>query len=376
MADVNVRALRHVFGMDRRSPVYDGFSLYHYDNAYRDLPPPTGPYPFHLDLQSILGKAAVDAIGAAGKMVFHAVGDTGNLKYGAEAQDSVAAHMVQQIENASGADVPLFFYHLGDVIYFNGEEAKYEPQFYEPYLHYTAPIFAVPGNHDGEVLAGNTPLQGFMENFCAAQPQHTWMAGQSNRTTMIQPNAYWTLKTPLATIIGLYSNVPGQLDKSSTTQQDWLSAELSAAKNDPCVIVVVHHPPYSLDTTHGGYLDIQTALDAAMSASGRIPTAVMTGHVYNYQRFERDMSGLGGGTLTYVIAGAGGFAGYTGLHQLKPATSPAPGVQLVAHNADLPGFLRLTVSTTALTGEYFVVPAPPNHLTGAAQLVDSFAIKL
>ena len=30
-------------------------------------------------------------------------------------------------------------------------EDDYYAQFYEPYAHYDVPIFAIPGNHDGEV---------------------------------------------------------------------------------------------------------------------------------------------------------------------------------------------------------------------------------
>jgi hypothetical protein len=200
------------------------------------------------------------------------------------------------------------------------------------------------------------------------------MAGHSNRTTMTQPNVYWTLKTPLATIIGLYSNVTGQLDQSDTTQVDWLTAELKAAAGDPCVIVTVHHPPYSLDSVHGGHVPIQAALDQAITASGRIPTLILTGHVHNYQRFERDMSSFGGTTLAYVVAGAGGFAGYTSLHQLKPGAVSPDGITMIHSNTDLPGFLRITLTAHNLTGEYFVVPPPPNHLTGPATVDDTFTV--
>ena len=310
------RALRHVFGRDRTSPDIDSFSNFHFDTAFQPLPPPTGPYPFRLDLEDVLGRESSNKVASAGKMVFHCVGDTGNAKYGAEAQDSVAEHMEQQVAKHKGKDdQPLFFYHLGDAVYYNGARDKYDEQFYDPYMHYQPPIMAIPGNHDGATPPpGDYSLQGFVENFCAAQPTHTEMAGHSHRTTMIQPNVYWTFKTPLATIIGLYSNVPGRLDKGSTTQEDWLVAELQAAKNDPCVIVAVHHPPYSLDDTHGSHPPIQASLDRAFTAADKMPTAVFAGHVHNYQRFTRKKNGR---KIPYVVAGAGGFAGYSKLHQLK-----------------------------------------------------------
>src|SRR5262245_61782952 len=175
-ARVDARALRHVFGMDRRSPVTDSFSRFHHRDAFQPLPPPTGDYPFRLDLEDVLDAETVAEIAKRRKLVFHTVGDTGNAKHGAEAQDAIAEHLVRQREQRRGADQPLFFYHLGDVVYYNGERRKYEPQFYDPYLKYTAPIFAIAGNHDGAVPRGDTPLQGFMENFCSPQPVHTWMA--------------------------------------------------------------------------------------------------------------------------------------------------------------------------------------------------------
>jgi len=63
---------------------------------------------------------------------------------------------------------PAFCYHLGDVVYYNGEVPEYWPQFYEPYEHYPLPIVAIPGNHDGELLTRSSiSLEGFHENFLA-----------------------------------------------------------------------------------------------------------------------------------------------------------------------------------------------------------------
>ena len=123
---------------------------------------------------------------------------------------------------------------------------------------------------------------------------------------MVQPNVYWTLTTPVVRIIGLYSNVPGQLDKHDTQQQDWLTTELTAARNERCVIITVHHPPYSLDDTHGGYPVIESVLNQAYASANRIPDLVLTGHVHNYQRFEKSFNGVVR-PLTYAVAGAGNY---------------------------------------------------------------------
>ena len=57
---------------------------------------------------------------------------------------------------------------------------------------------------------------------------------------MIQPNVYWTLDTPLATFIGLYTNVPegGWMDD---TQIAWLENEPKTAPTDKALILAMHH---------------------------------------------------------------------------------------------------------------------------------------
>ena len=114
---------------------------------------------------------------------------------------------------------------------------------YDPYEHYPLPILAIPGNHDGEpVDAGATTLEGFYRNFLAArsaQPTYTDESRDSGRPAMTQPFFYWTLPTPFATFIGLYSNVPehGRLDDQ---QRAWFQGEMAAADKDKALVVAVH----------------------------------------------------------------------------------------------------------------------------------------
>ena len=119
------------------------------------------------------------AIQAAGKISFHAVGDTGAAKVNrfqtaATAlghESAVADAMTKEIANFNG---PAFFFHLGDVIYDFGEAQYYYDQFYEPYRNYPAPILAITGNHDSFIVPGTAvaaqPLKIFMRNFCSAGP--------------------------------------------------------------------------------------------------------------------------------------------------------------------------------------------------------------
>ena len=173
----------------------------------------------------------------------------------------------------------------------------------------------------------------------------------------------------VVTIIGLYSNVEGTLDARGTfEQQRWLEQQLASAKKDKFLIVAVHHPPYSLDKTHGGYLDIVVALDQAMQSTGVIPHAVLSGHVHNTQRFTRRHDGR---EIPYVIDGRGGYANTDRLaHKLQKdpdgdyptapvkaesAHDPNLDLELEYYDQDHAGFLRVSVTKEELTIDSFRV---------------------
>jgi Calcineurin-like phosphoesterase len=316
---------------------------------------------------SLFDPAASAAATAAGKLVFHCVGDTGGI-HGTATEEAIAEAMEQQIKAAAEGSAASFYYNLGDVIYFNGQSTLYKSEFYEPYQYYPKLIFAIPGNHDGDTFVdkGDAPdtepsLYGFMQNFCAAQA----VTVTPYRMTMTQPYCYWTLDAPFVTIIGLYSNVEGSLDaRGRMDQQYFLNTQMAAADPKKKLIVAVHHPPYSLDSVHGGTPDILTAINQATEASGRGPDAVLSGHVHNYQRFSRK---VGTRKIPYVVAGAGGYANDVGsLHKLQPELTTPPvklpyqttvaEVKLEAYEQEQPGFLRITAEAGQITFEYFRVP--------------------
>jgi hypothetical protein len=183
---------------------------------------------------------------------------------------------------------------------------------------------------------------------------------------MTQPYVYWVLDTPVVTIIGLYSNVDGTLDARGTSeQQQWLQEQVAAADKGKPLIIAAHHPPYSLDTVHGGYPDIELALDRTIQATGRIPTAVLSGHVHSYQRFERTLDGT---KIPYIVAGAGGYANRPGLiHKIETTDkgkrlpdgfqTTHKDLKLMTFNDDKPGFLRVSVNgkKPSVTFDYFLV---------------------
>ncbi|MBE7211681.1 MAG: metallophosphoesterase [Gluconacetobacter diazotrophicus] len=382
----------HRFGQPRpaatpphatQAPLFSG-------SAFQPLPAPTGRPPFRLDLSDIVPEAVRDAKKRGG-MSFHMVGDTGGVK-DPNPQLLVARGLERDAAVSGPYGPPAFFFHLGDVIYFDGQAAEYVPQFYDPYAHYPLPILAIPGNHDGDVFddgSRTNPLPSlatFTRNFCAAAPgTHSVDAGEATRTAMIQPNVYWTLNTPFATIVGLYTNVPegGAVEPD---QADWFAGELRDAPRDRALIVALHHPVYSLDTYHSGSKAMAALLDGAAVKAKRRPDAVFTAHVHNYQRFtvvdpHDEGGGENAGVTPFFVAGQGG---YHDLHKVlklhgQPLVTPypvpdQPGVTLERYCDDRFGFLRLDVSETELAVRAYTVPRPQEAWDQAPKLFDAMRL--
>jgi hypothetical protein len=214
------------FGEPTPTPDPTKFSVKHGSDsqAYKILDSQRGslqPRPFpiasvaepRLMLAEALGKKGSDienAITRAGQIVFHSVGDTGNTK-GPHDMELVTDKMVSDYNETDPRAVPSFLYHLGDVVYSFGEAGYYYDQFYDPFRNYPAPIFAVPGNHDG-MVAPNTSVESlaaFLENFCASgqAPHRTAESGGLARTAQVQPGVYFTLEAPFVRILGFIATV-------------------------------------------------------------------------------------------------------------------------------------------------------------------------
>ncbi|MBV8673894.1 MAG: metallophosphoesterase, partial [Acidobacteriaceae bacterium] len=316
-----------VFAQPTPSPDPTGFKHPVTDQGYSEtaklepVPEPRGgavePVLTLAEVYGNAGPAKEAAIIANGQIVFHAVGDTGSVE-GPSTQSLVADKMVSDFTESNSADVPSFFYHLGDVVYYFGEAAYYYDQFYEPYRNYPAPMLGIPGNHDGVVYASDPAptLAGYLANFCAAEPVVTPDAGGLVRTAMIQPGVYYTFDAPFVRIFGLYSNVledPGVISDENgsnsvldSRQIDFLTTALKRVKTEKytgAVIVAVHHPPFSGDSTHGGSPQMSADIDRACTAAGMWPHAVISGHVHNYERFTRTVNNI---QIPYVVCGCGG----------------------------------------------------------------------
>ena len=347
-----------------------------------------------MELSSVIGTELEQKIVKAGQIVFHTVGDTGGI-HNPEFQFAVADAMADDL--ASGAS---FWYHLGDVVYYFGQDQYYFDQFYDPYRNYNAPIFAIPGNHDGALYKGETAksLDAFLANFCTVQPGRSPDSQGAVRTTMDQPGVYFTLNAPYVKLIGLYSNTSeGSTEgvisgsKAGDVQLKFLQQHLAAAKAERdkavqnkqpprALIIATHHPPFTGSPSHVPSPTMLKEIDQICSDAGILPDLYLSGHAHLYERYTRTVRGK---QIPYVVAGMGGYYNLPGLkppnRRPPPQKAPQSGtdasgnpLRLDVYNDNTFGFLRVTVSPTSVAAEFISVD-PASGKTGIG---DNFTVDL
>jgi Calcineurin-like phosphoesterase len=354
------------------NPVYKQIDQLNKEHKIAPLPfpePRNVPEP-KLTLATVLDaddKALQQRISSHGQIVFHATGDTGSTR-GPETQNLVADKMAADFTDDERAR-PMFFLHLGDVIYSFGEGQYYYDQFYEPYRDYPAPILALAGNHDGMVAPGTsaTTLEAFLENFCQTKFVVTSEAGGLARTAQIQPGVFFTFEAPpYVRILALYSNTledPGVISDATigSSQITYLKTALARVRSEAfegALIIAHHHPAYTAGSKHGWSEQMLSQIDDACNESGVWPHAVLSGHAHNYQRFTR----LHGNTqIPYIVCGNGGH-GLAKLTRKKgaPLRTPqqlqTPGhadkVMLENYDDQDYGYLRVVATAKQLRIEY------------------------
>jgi hypothetical protein len=351
-----------------------------------------------MDLGAVLPAAAIEQIESAGKLVFHSIGDSGGVVR-AEPQLAVADGLCADLKGKTYANGrPAFCLHLGDVVYYFGQETYYPEQFYDPYRNYDAPIFAIPGNHDG-VMFSKEPvgysLEPFVENFCTATPQPS--APGFSRTTMTQPGVYFTLTAPFARIIGLYSNTgesvgvlsDAQIGSSQITFLSQQLAEALAARSakpgqPQALIIAVHHPPFTGSDQHFPSVAMLQQIDTCCQQAGIWPDLILSGHAHLYERYTRVMK-ADGRQIPCVVAGNGGYYNLTKLKVTAAGAKPTAGqhsepdglgntVNLDQFNDTSYGYLRITVSADTIVVEALGVSetAP----TAMPAVIDQFTVNL
>ena len=363
--------------LSRKKPVFK-IAVTDDNFKFQPLPKAPGLYPYHLDLTQITPELPEH------KLVFYLCGDTGGIVL-PTFQHLVASEMIRQYQEAQlPEDRAQFFFHLGDVVYNFGQAEGYYEQFFEPFRDFPVPIFAIAGNHDGDVDPLNPlkphSLDAFMQVFCG-DGKPLQLAGDTGFKSNIQPNVYWTLKTPLADMIGLYCNVP-RFGVITEEQRNWFIEELKSAgknKGEKALILCMHDAPYSADTNHGSGMNMQLFLSAAFEEVGVWPDIVFSGHVHNYQRLVKQYPN--GKNVPFIVSGAGGYAQ---LHPIAPVGDPGfpdthnqlDGVELVNYCDFSHGFMKVGIEKNQdsflLKGEYYLV----NDGDKPAELFDTFEVDL
>jgi hypothetical protein len=340
------------------------------------------------------GAEIIQGIQSAGKIIFHAAGDSGASNAGKYKNEiGVADQLTMDAQTSDAANRPAFLYHLGDVVYDFGESKYYYDQFYNPFRNYPAPIFAIPGNHDSFVVpntpADQTPLTIFSRNFCSSDLLITPEAGSLHRTAMTQPAVYFTLDAPFVRIIGLFSNAledPGVISSEGKKwptvpnyQLDYLTAQLKLIKSQKykgAVLLAVHHPPFSYSPpkaiggaggNHGCSSAMLRQIDTICQQEGVYPHAFLSAHAHNYQRYTRTVHfGSSDFDVPFIVCGDGGH-NVNALVQAKrgqPSQEPHPGSNvayleskpavktsgliLEKYDDTLYGYLRITVDKNRL----------------------------
>ena len=321
-------------------------SVGHRNTSFQPLPRPLAQTPYHYSLTDHF-PAVGDNIKSAKKMVLHVLGDSGGVKEG-QYQERVAQEMINQLAVRPG-DSPQFCYHLGDVVYYTGMHDDYYAQFYEPYSHYTPPIFSIPGNHDGEVddPSAQASLDGWVDYFMQPNPDVDPISKDAPRVGLSLPNVYWTFLTPFATFVGLYTNVPegGSID---SVQQQWVTNEFATAPEGLPLIFALHHPIYSFDVFHSGSSKMADVLENAIRDTGRVPNLVLAGHVHDYQRIEQTIAP--GAATPFIVSGNGGYYNLHTLHSKAGDKAPDTGAVLKYGQDKAWGFLTLTIDGVSITG--------------------------
>jgi hypothetical protein len=335
-----------------------------------------------LDLSKIVASTEIAAINSAKKIVFHTVGDSGGVRDGA-AQETLIAEAMEADFSSNAQENPAFFYHLGDVVYYNGEPQNYPTQYVKPYQYYPAPIVAIPGNHDSSVASPTSggDLDQFMKVFCDTAPKP--LVPDFDRTSMIQPYIYFTLEAPYVKIIGLYSNNgegPGILDPNgSSAQLDFLEYEFArAAKarrtDSRAVLVAVHHPIFSIGKDHGAAPKMLQQIDKLMDSTGFIPDAFLSGHVHGFELFFRQYKGH---EIPYLICGTGGYNDDAHVKDnFRLPVQYGNGFSLSQFFDFQYGYMRMTIDDNWLTAEYVGVPKRTTNALPQTSVLESFNVDL
>ena len=112
----------------------------------------------------------------------------------------------------------------------------------------------------------------------------------------------------------------------------------------------MHHPIYPFDDHHSESPAMADVLQHAINDSPRIPNLVLTGHVHNYQRIEKEI--LKGKPTPFVVAGNGGYFNLHRLTAKNGTTDQFTGATLRFGDDAHHGYVTLAVDQKNISGKY------------------------
>jgi hypothetical protein len=242
---------------------------------------------------------------------FLVVGDTGE---GDESQWALVPPLLAAGEGTQ------FMVICSDVIYPDGDINEYVNKFCLPYKDYPKPIYALPGNHDWY-----DGLNGFMVNFCGAEPserslgsnrilRRLWRKAARAKPEVLercralrpeleehlkQPAPYFAIDTGPLRIVSIDTGINGQLDSE---QGEWLR---QVSSNSPKPKILLTGKPIYVDNEyHPGVIEgSRTRVDDIVRTSENNYVAAIGGDIHNYQRYPVK---IGSRTIQYIVSGGGG----------------------------------------------------------------------
>jgi predicted phosphodiesterase len=212
------------------------------------------------------------------------------VAFGDSGQDTPAQDQVGALVASETFD---FLMHCGDVIYEQGQMAGYDTSFFPQYGSFinSHPIFGAVGNHDLETANGGPYISVF--NPPSNNPQNnplyysfTW---GNVKFVSIDSTGIFTANGPWGT---------------------WFQSEL-ANNTSRWLVVVMHAPLFSNDTTHGDDANLQSLWQGIIEDNK--VDLVLAGHAHIYQRTNKikmiSTDPTYGGWVE-IVTGGGGAALY------------------------------------------------------------------
>jgi hypothetical protein len=90
------------------------------------------------------------------------------------------------------------------------------------------------------------------------------------------------------------------------------------------------------------------ALENAIRDTGRVPNLVLSGHVHDYQRVEKEIAP--DGPTPFLVVGNGGYHNLHQIHSKVGAVAPDTNAKLV-YGVVAWGFLTLTIDKKKISGQ-------------------------